>query len=236
MTHVEGWQTLAEAPLVMVREYAFGPGLSNALAVALPDRKLMIVGPPTGVPAESLKQLEAHGDVVALLAFNGVHHLGLAGCRAAFPHAVSYATQRAAARIRKKGKAPGELESIDTLRPLLGDNVSLVPVAGDKIGDVLVRIRTEKGTLLYAGDFLANIRKLPRNPLFRLMFRLTDSAPGFKVFRLFFSFFVKDRAAARDCLIEEIQANPPAIVVPAHGDIVTQSDLGPTLVSMLRKI
>jgi hypothetical protein len=234
MTNIAGWSRLADSPLVLVREYRFGPGASNALAVELPNRKLLIVSPPTGVPTDELKQLEQAGEVAALLEFNGVHHLGLGPCRAAFPHAISYASDRAAARIRKRGKEPGQLESLAALRPLLGDRVSVVEVPGDKIGDVLVRIETDRGTLLYAGDFVANIRKLPKNPLFRLLFRLTDSGPGFKVFRIFFTFFVKDKKSARDFLIREVETHPPAIVVPAHGDVVAQSGLGPTMASMFR--
>lgn len=234
MTVVDGWKTLTEQPLVMIKEYSFGPGTSNAMVVGLPDRKLMIVSPPCGVPAAELKQLEAHGQVIALLEFNGAHHLGLPDCRAAFPQAVGYATPRAAARIRSKGKQPGQLEPIEALRPLLGDRVSVVQVDGDKIGDVLVRVRTEQGTLLYAGDFFANISVLPKSLLFRLMFKLFDSGPGFKVFRIFFKFFVANRAAMRDSLVRELQSDPPSIVVPAHGEVIAQPDLGPTMVSMLR--
>jgi hypothetical protein len=234
MTDIAGWKTITQDPLVLMREYSFGAGTANALAVALPDRKWMLVSPPIGVPAEQLTSLEQHGDVVALLEFNGVHHMGLASCGATFPRATSYATERAAARIRKKAKTPGRLDSIDVLRPLLGDRVSVLSVPGDKLGDVVVRVQTEQGTLLYAGDFIANIPLLPKNPIARLLFKLTDSGPGFKIFRIFFKFFVANKKAARDFLIHEVENHPPAIVVPAHGEVVARDDLGPTVASMLR--
>jgi hypothetical protein len=233
-TNVPGWTTLAENPLVLVREYSFGPGTANAMVVGLPNGDLMITSPPTDVPREELSALNAHGKVVALLEFNGAHHLGLPVCRPCFPDAVTYAMPRAAARIQKKAKDPGKIEPIEALQPLLGDKVKVIPVAGDKLGDVLVRVDTEKGKLLYAGDFFANIRELPKNLLFRLIFKLTDSGPGFKVFGIFFKMFVADRKAARDALIREVESNPPAVLIPAHGEVVTRSDLGPTLVSMLR--
>lgn len=235
MTSVDGWTTLAEEPLVLVKEYSFGQqATANALVVGLPNRQLMIVSPPTGVPLGSLRALDAHGTVSALLAFNGAHHLGLPACRAAFPQATIYATARAAARIGKKAREPVPLSSIDALWPLLGEKVTVLPVDGDKLGDVLVRISSEKGVLLFAGDFIANLRSLPNRLLFRMIFKLTDSGPGLKVFRLFFRVFVKDRRAARDFLIQEVQDHPPAIVVPAHGEVVDRPNLGPTLVSMLR--
>lgn len=232
--HVPGWTTLAEDPPVLVKEYAFGPGRANTLAIGLPDRKLLMMSPApnlTGAEVEAFNQL---GSVTALVANNGTHHMGLAPCRAQFPGAISYATPRAAERIRKKGKDPGLLLPIDQLKPLLGDKVALIEVDGDKVGDVCVRVQTDKGTLFYSSDFIANINALPSNPLFKLMFKLTNSGPGLKVFNIFFKFFVRDAKAARACLIGELETHPPSILVPAHGDVVTRQDIGPTLVGMLR--
>jgi hypothetical protein len=231
---VPGWTTLAEDPLVLVKEYGFGPGRANELAVALPDRKWMIMSPAPTLERAEVEAFERLGQVVALVENNGVHHLGLGTWRAQFKDAVSYAAPRAAARIRKKGKDFGQLEPTDKLEPQLGAKVALIPIDGDKFGDVCVRVQTERGTLFYAGDFIANISTLPRNPLFRLVFRLTDSGPGLKVFNAFFKFFVKNAKAARACLIDELEKHPPSILVPAHGDVVQKANLGPTLVGMLR--
>lgn len=233
-TTIRGWTTIAERPLVLLREYSFGSGAANALVVQLPQNKLLIMSPPTGVPIDELRALNAVGTVVALLETNGSHHMGLGPAREAFPQAVSYAAPQAAERIRKKGKDYGELAPLETLTPLLGDKVNVLAVDGGKIGDALIRVETEKGTLLYTGDFIANIPKLPNNFLFKLVFKLTDSGPGLKVFNIFFKFFVKNPAQARDCLIRELTTHPPAIIVPAHGAVVERADLAPTLVSMLQ--
>jgi hypothetical protein len=233
-TTVAGWTTLAEQPLVLQREYSFGQGLANALVVGLPQNKLLLISAPVGLSAAELQTLTDHGDVIGMLAINGAHHLGLPAWRTAFPNAVTYATPRARERIMKKCKAPGQLESIDNLRPMLGDKVNIVAADGCKIGDVLVRVQTERGVVLYVGDFIANIQQLPKNPLFRLVFWLTDSGPGLKVFQLFFKFFASDKRALRDFLIREIESRPPAILVPGHGEVVSRPELGTTLVSMLR--
>lgn len=234
MTVVPGWKTLAEDPLVLIREYSFGPGVANALAVQLPNRKLLLVSAPTDLSKADHDALAAVGEVTAMLAINGAHHLGLPDAGSSYPNAVSYATESARTRILKKSKSPGKLESIENLKPLLGDKLSVLAADGCKVGDVLVRVRTERGILLYVGDFIANIPKLPKNPIAKLMFRLTDSGPGLKVFKIFFSFFVADKKALRSFLIREIEAEPPAILVPGHGGVVERPDLAPTLVSMLR--
>jgi len=46
--------------------------------------------------------------------------------------------------------------------------------------------------------------------------------------------FVADRKAAIDFLIRELQADPPSVMVPAHGDVVASADLATTLLGMLR--
>jgi hypothetical protein len=231
---IPGWTTLATAPAVLVREYGFGAGRANALAVALPDRRWMIVSPPPRMSPEEISAFDAHGEVIALVSNNGSHHLGLGPCRGYFPKAVTYAAPASAERIRKKGKDFGQLEAIAELAPLLGADVSLLEVDGCKIGDVLVRVRSDEGVVLYASDFIANIQQLPKNVLIRTFFKLTDSGPGLKVFRAFLMFFVKDRRAAIDFLLRELHASPPAILVPAHGDVIARPDLGTTLTGMLQ--
>jgi hypothetical protein len=233
-TTISGWTTLSESPAVLVHEYGFGAGRANALAVQLPSRKWLIVSPPPKMSAAEAAAFSAHGEVVALVENNGTHHMGLGPCRALFPTAVAYAEPAAAARIRKKNPSAGQLEPIAALSPMLGDAVSIIAADGCKIGDVIVRVRSEKGVVLYTSDFIANISKLPRNPVFRLLFKLTGSGPGLKVFRIFFTFFVADKKAAIDFLVREIEAHPPAIMVPAHGDVVARPDLAPTLLGMLK--
>ena len=171
---VPGWTQLAERPLVLAREYSFGAGRATALAVLLPDRKWMIVSPPRKLSEAEAAGFDALGSVVALVANNGTHYLGLGPCMARFPQAVTYATQRAAARIRKHTKDAGQLASEESLKPLVGENVALLAMDGDKIGDVLVRVKSERGTILYVSDMIANIQQLPKNFLFRLFFKLSD--------------------------------------------------------------
>lgn len=232
-TMIPGWTTLSENPAVLVQEYVFGPGKANAMAVALPGRRWMIVSPSPRQTVEEAAAFREHGEVVAIVENNGMHHMGLGACRALFPGAMTYAAPQAAARIRTKSDAAGELEPIEKLVPLLGDAVSVVAAPGCKLGDVIVRVRTERGTMLYPSDFIANITAVP-HPVFRLIFKLTRSGPGLSVFRIFFSLYVADRKAAIDFLIREIEADPPATLVPAHGAVVSRPDLGPALVGMLR--
>lgn len=235
-TFVPGWTTLAEHPLALVKEYSFGPGAANALAVQLPDGGWLMMSPPPAFSAEEIAAFQALGPMRAVVENNGAHHLGLGPARRSFPSAITYATRDAAARIRKKGKDYGELESLDSLRPLLGERISFTEVAGTKVGDAVMYVHTDRGTIFYASDCIANIQELPRHPIFRLVFKWSDSAPGLKVFRIFFRFFVKDRVAARSSLIGDLRTKSPTILVPAHGAVLERPDLAPTLIGMLESV
>lgn len=233
-TALPGWTRLTHQPPVFVRDYSFGPGRATSVAVLLPDARWLLISPPTDLSVAEREAFGAAGEVAALLANNGAHYLGLGPWTAAFPGAVSYASARAAARIRAKTKGALSLRPLSELVPHVAGVLTLIEMAGDKIGDVLVRIGTERGPVLYVSDMVANFQELPPNPLFALLFRMFDAAPGLKVFTPFFTFFVKDKAAAKACLVRELEAHPPTVLVPAHGDVVDRPELARELITLLR--
>jgi hypothetical protein len=65
-----------------------------------------------------------------------------------------------------------------------------------------------------------NLPVLPRNPVFKLMFRLSGSGPGLKLNNIAPLFMVQDKAALRRWLCEEFRKAPPDWLIATHGDIV----------------
>src|SRR5688500_6204001 len=109
---IAGWTQLATQPLVLMREYSFGPGTANAVAVRLGDGTLLVISPPTGLSARELDELASVGEVSALLANNGALYLGLASFCQHFPKAVAYATEAARERIMQKSKQPLKVQPL----------------------------------------------------------------------------------------------------------------------------
>src|SRR5690606_40211598 len=112
--------------------------------------------------------------------------------------------------------------------------VDLVPLEGDKVGDLLMRIRTDRGVLLFVSDYIANIPQLPKSGVPRALFKLSRSAPGLKIFNLFVWAFVADRKRAKASVIRAIEEQPPSVLVPAHGDVLADPDLSGKLLALLR--
>ena len=226
------WSVLCEEPIVVIREYSFGPGMANATAIGIGDNRLLLMSPPTAVEPEVLEELREYGEVVAILEPNGVHHMGLELCHEVYPYAVAYVSEVAARRIRKKEKYPGAFESLDKLRELLGDKVEVLEVPGNKVGDVIVRAQTDKGMAWWFGDFVGN-GPLSGNWLIQRIFKWTRSGPGFKVNRLFFKVFVADKLKARDWFLGQLKTTPVDLFIPAHGEPIHRAGLAAELTQMM---
>ena len=96
-TNDSGWEVISQKPLVVRREYSFGPGGANATAVEVDDGKLVLVSPPIGIEG-AYDELREHGEVIAISQLNGAHYMGIEEARAAFPFARVFASDTAAAR------------------------------------------------------------------------------------------------------------------------------------------
>lgn len=226
------WSVLTQDPIIVRREYSFGPGMANATAVAIGDGRLLLISPPTAVEPEVLEELREYGEVVAILEPNGVHHMGLELCHEIYPYAVAYVTEVAGRRIAKKEKNPGAFEPIENLRDLVGDKLDVLEVPGNKVGDVIVRAKTEKGMAWWFGDFIGN-GPLPNNWLIKALIKWTKSGPGFMVNRIFFKLFVADRIKARDWFLDELKTTPVDLFIPAHGEPIQRAGLAEELTQML---
>ena len=226
------WNSIDDEATVLWREYPFA---NNAYATTLVFRGvdgLVVVSPARGLEPGDYDALREHGDVRALIANNGHHHLGQAAWRERFPDAVSYAP-RGTLDVLKKKVPTIPFCPLDELP--LPDHVRCHEPPGFKNGETMVSIRTSKGTAWFTGDLLSNIERLPGPPL-RWLFTWTDSAPGFRLFRLAVWLLVRDKKAVRQWMLERLADDPPSIVVPAHGPPFEASDLAELVRAQLERL
>jgi hypothetical protein len=221
----KGWNVLDRDAAVLWREYWFGGGLATTLVFRGAGDGLIVISPGKDTGAEALDELRDFGQVVALVANNGFHWLGQPEWRKHFPAARSFAPAGAAARLAKKLPHLGAFEPIESLAPLLGDHAAVVDAPAHRQGNAYATVRSKKGVYFYPSDLLADIPKLPKNPLFRLLMTTTDSAPGYKLFRPAVWLQVGDKEALRAWIDQELTRSRPTVVVPAHGAPVSGSDL-----------
>ena len=216
-TMPRGWTVIDRAAGVLTHTYEFTNNATATTFVArMGDGKLMVVSPCTGLDPELATELETFGTVGAIVANNGYHHMGLAEWQQRFPEADVYAPERAIDRIAKKSPAAGALRPLEQLDT--GADVGVREAADSKCGESWYWARTEEGYAWYTSDVLINLPHLPPNPLAKLLFWATKSAPGFRVFSLGLSMLVRDKKATLRSFLDDVEAHPPSVLIPAHGE------------------
>lgn len=217
----QGWTILDRSAGVLSHEYAFAPNASaNSFTGRLADGRLFVVSPPSKMSDAGHATLTELGGVGAVVANNGFHHLGLRAWRDRYPGARFFAPEAAIPRIRKRNLEAPELTPLRELLPLLGPDVGVHEVADTKCGEMWCWSRISGGSAWYLSDILANMQGLPSNFLLKWLFKLSGSAPGYRVFNLALKFTVKDKRAVLRALAAAMKEVPPTIVVPAHGPVL----------------
>jgi hypothetical protein len=225
-----GWQVLDEAQGVLTREYAFARGaFARMMTARLKDGRLLAASPAPDLPAAALQALERRGGVGAIIATNGFHHLGVPSWMAAFPRARVYAPLVAHPRLRKRQPMLTEILPLQDLAMSLPPEVKVRDVPGIKLGDTWLQVNTCRGPVWYVSDSCFSMKEAPRSFIPRLLFRWTDSAPGFKINGLALKFFMRDRAAYRRFFLTELEQEMPRVVVTGHGAIVDDPGAGAEL-------
>lgn len=225
-TTPNGWTIIDPAAAVLSFTYEFNPGAtSNCFTARLASGGLLVLSPPSKISREQVEDLAAYGPVEALVANNGLHHLGLARWRELFPAARCFAAPGARARIAKKSRDAGELEDLSALTPLLADGVAVIETPSSRCGETWARVKLDDGYAWYTSDLFANMERLPPSFMVRMLFKWTKSAPGYRLFNLAQKFVLKDRKAVLRALLEDVREHPPRVMVPAHGALLASESV-----------
>ncbi|HET8934700.1 MAG TPA: hypothetical protein VFN67_14725 [Polyangiales bacterium] len=92
-----GWRVVSERAWLYV--YAFAKnGTANCFAIRLANGGVVVLSPALGLSEGAYADLDQLGEVTALVATNGHHHLGIGAFRRRFPNARVYAPARIAKR------------------------------------------------------------------------------------------------------------------------------------------
>jgi hypothetical protein len=229
-----GWQLIDEQVPALAREYSFGPGMATTLVIGLGPGRLLAVSPACDMQEAAHGDLKAYGEVVALLAPNGMHHLGVASWLKRWPNASAYAAEPSLERLANKSSAGAVFKPLSALAPL-PDGLLIDNPPGLKNSDLVLRVRTGQGWLWYFNDLVMNLRELPRQPFFRLIFLLSGAKTGLSVPKLPQLMLVRDKRVTGRWLLQEIDARPPAVVVFGHGDLLSGPRLGERLKAVIRE-
>ena len=107
---------------------------------------------------------------------------------------------------------------------MLGDATSLTEPTG-LVGNAFAFVRAKSATYWYTSDLLANHPVLPSNFVFRTLMSMTDSGPGYKIFRPAVWLQVKNKKGLTSWFDKSLADAPPTMMIPGHGEPVQMPDL-----------
>jgi hypothetical protein len=230
-----GWNVLDREKAIAWRQYSFGRGVATTFVFRGAGDGLIVMSPGSGTEDSALDELAEFGQVVALVASNGYHWLGQPAWRKRFPRARSFAPKQGIKRLSKK-MPDATFEPLAELAPLLGDSARVVEAPGVRVGNAFATVRGARGAYWYPSDFLSNMPKMPPGFVFRTLMSMTNSAPGYRLFRPSVWLQVNDKPTLRAWIEDHLTKEAPAVVVPAHGPPVDAPDLVATTRALVAKL
>lgn len=221
MNDADFWEVYDPAvPFVGAR---YGTNRARMAVVGLGNGDLLVVSPGALPDDERWAELEMWGRPRFLLAPNHFHNSGLAAWQARYPDAQVVAHATAVPRLRKKlpGVAVSDLEPLVAALPA---SMRLLSPPGARQGETWVSLDTAVGRAWFVTDSLLNEQRLPGGPVGWLAW-----AVGFRVGLMtnpfFKRVFLANKGAYKAWVAQQLEADPPALFVPAHGAPLDGPDL-----------
>lgn len=225
------WQTLDEETGLWTAPYGFNNLRINTLVVRLDDARLLVAGPGTNLSDEAFAELDALGEVAALVSPGPFHHMGFPAWKARYPGVRAFAGEKACARITKqhKGVELG-METLDALAAILPDHIVAKDVAGMRQPDLHLVVRDGSGgATWFSNELLQNAPEYPDLLPLKLAYKLTGTPPGLTVNNLFRMIMGGGKGPIGAFFKGELAQHGATCLVPSHGDVLVAEDLGDRL-------
>lgn len=202
--------------------YRFSSGITRSLLVKLSEKKFLVYSPGDKVTADLAKDIIPMDSELFLQAPNSFHNLGLAIWKDAFPDSKLVAAEAAMKRLQKKTGLKSE--SLDTLKAELPDNISILELPHNKIGEVWLDIQVSNGRIWVVCDAIFNFSKLPSG-FMGLLMKLNRMGPGIEMSRMYQYLGTSNKTKYGKWLLNQLIEKKPTQLIPLHGEIYQKSDL-----------
>ena len=199
----------------------------NCFAFSIRDGGLMVVSPAMNPTTALFDELDALGEVRAIVSPGAFHHLGMPAWKERYPSVPLHATSSGISHIAKQHKGIDlGLQGIEALGPLLPENIHLAETPGAKHPDLVAFIEGQDGKWTwFTNEILGNSPSLPGNFLVRTVFKLTKSAPGLRVITPALWLIGGKKPSVKAFLTDQLASRPPSRLIPCHGDVLAADDL-----------
>lgn len=227
-----GYEELSAGGGLFALEKKVGSGWCwRSVAQRLSDGSSLVISPIAKTVEGAAASLESVGAPGWVLAPNHFHHAGVGEVLARWPNASVIATSVAAPRLAKHGLVTARPEALSERLPA---GVRLLEPPGLKSGECWLSVESERGLAWVVCDAFFNVT-VPLSGAMGVMLRATGTAPGLRIGSTFRWLAFADPKAYRSWLEAELAERPPSVLVPAHGDVIEDDDLGARLLELVRR-
>ncbi len=200
------------------------PGFKcRTVAIRLKSGGFLLYSPGGGLIESAQKEILNSSEVDVLLVPNFVHHLGLAKWRKQYPKAIAVASEIAMPRLKKQGHA--DLHPLSKIADLLPEKISYLEPEGTRMGESWLQAETAKGIMWIVCDLFFNHPHVSKKIIPRLIMKAMKAGPGLSVSRITYWGGIKNHRSYREWVLRQLEESPPKILLPNHGDMLTDDNL-----------
>jgi hypothetical protein len=195
---------------------------ANSFALRLKDGDLAVISPCASPDDAFFADTEKLGKVTALLAPNTGHDLGQRPWQEHYPNAATLAPAVAVAALSKKMRP---FEPLSKLSDRLPAGVEVIDLPGVSAGFSLITVDAGATRAVLVDEALNNAQALFGPAPFRLILKLTKSAPGVARNKFWWMLFAKDKRGIANALLTKIEEKKPTVLLPLHGEPIMGPDI-----------
>lgn len=222
------WYPVENCAGVEYARYIVPNFASNTIVVNGKDDIVTVISPGESLLESFAKKHPQHdqnqGRDIRLVMPNSFHYLGVNAWKARYPNAQLFASKKAIKRLKKQG-VQGVSEIQRGIPTMTGRGFWAIP-PGHRGGDVWLCVPLDgKGWLWVTCDSFLHYPRLSNQPMARFIQRVMGAAPGLKLSRVIKYLLLSDRRAFKAWCTKFIADYPPSMLLPSHGDLLTDKDL-----------
>ncbi len=227
------WHPIKDCDDLWVGQYIVPNFAANSVAYRVRDNDWIIVSPGASLLRAWQEKWPDFKGKMQLVMPNAYHYMGVAAWQQAFPQATLHASQKAAARLEKKG-LPGIFTLEDSPLDLPDCDAVLIP-PGHRGGDAWLVINQKNKRLWITCDSFLNYDRLSNQPVARALQRLLGTAPGLRIGEVIRWFIIDERRTFKHWVLAKLQEQGPHTLIPGHGEVHYGPQLAEELTALVKK-
>jgi hypothetical protein len=224
------WFDVASCPELRIGQYLVPNFVSNSVALEVEQGHWLLYSPGEPLLADWQARFGQQVRELNIIVPNHYHYLGLDAWLEVYPGAKVFASEKAIPRLLAKGVSA--IQPIERNAPKLPQGYMVKVPEGHRGGDVWLCKNGDSNVWITCDSFM-NHARLSNQAIARALQRLLGTAPGLKISEVVKWLILDDRNSFKRWALGQLEACPPEVLIPSHGEVLLAENLREQLESLL---